>query len=174
MRYVPIEGYLYPYRINEEGTVESYGTGKWVPLSADMRGRKRAAVQLRRLDGTYARFGVAQLMAKAFMGGVPAGCGVFHKNGAKMDNALENLEIKPISAGGGAHRRRAVVKINRAGEIVEFYGTVTEAAKKNYMSRGAIGARCKNMVVDPYGADGHSFQYEDRLGAGRPRKEMRV
>lgn len=140
MRYAAIEGYRYPYRISEAGVVESCGSGKWVPLKPTMKGR-RVIVRLWDLDGRRTSRGVANLMGQAFLGGVPQNHGVFHKNGALLDNALENLEIRPISSGGGNKNSYPVVKIDRWGKVVEVYGSAREAARKNHISIGAIRER---------------------------------
>lgn len=171
MRYAAIEGYRYPYRISEAGVVESCGSGQWVPLTPTMRGRRRVVVRLWTLEGRSISRGVANLMGEAFLGGVPQNHGVFHKNGALWDNELENLEIRPISAGGGNKRSYPVIKIDRWGKVVEVYGSAREAARKNHISIGSMRERLWNHVADPFRLDGHDYQYEANwTGTGKRRK----
>ena len=79
MRYAAIEGYAHPYRISEAGVVESLRFGAWTPLTPTMNGHRHVVVHLRKNGGGQAKRSVAKLMADAFLGGVPAGYGVFHK-----------------------------------------------------------------------------------------------
>lgn len=171
MRYAAIEGYAHPYRISEAGVVESLRFGSWTPLTPTMNGYRHVVVKLRKNGGGQTKRSVAKLMADAFLGGVPAGHGVFHKNQAKWDNALENLVVRPLSFGGGDKSSKTVLKINRWGRVVEIYRNVAEAAQKNHISKSAIRERCLNMVADPFRLDGHNYQYESSwTGPGKRRK----
>lgn len=169
MRYAMIEGYKYPYRIGENGVVECGKTGQWIPLVPTISHSKRARVKLRLPDGKQKYFAVSHLMADAFMGGVPEGHGVFHKDPFKLDNELENLEILPLKHGGGAKSCKSVFKIDPLGNVVEIYRSAKEAAKKNHMSVSAMYERCQGKIKDPARLDGYTYQYED-LRQGKPRK----
>lgn len=169
MRYAMIEGYKVPYRIGENGVVESCRTGRWVPIAAHAQGHRSAVVRLQGMEKRVT-IPVTRLMANAFMGGVPEGCGVFHKNRAKLDNELENLEFRPLKSCGGVTSKKPVLKIDRHGNIVEIYRSAKEAAKKNHMSASAMYERCQGKIKNPFRLDGYRYRYEDQ--AGRPRKEF--
>lgn len=57
-------------------------------------------------------------------------------------------------------KKRRVQKLNRDGNVVETYGSVREAAKKNYMDKSAVYNRCAGKVKDTYGLDGFDYRYE--------------
>ena len=171
MRYAMIEGYKFPYRIGENGVVESCRTGRWVPLAVTVGGHRSARVRLWGLDGKRKFVSVAKLMADAFMGGVPEGYGVFHKNRAKLDNELENLELRPLKSCGGVTSNKPVLKIDRRGNVVEIYRSAKEAAKKNHMCFSAMYDRCQGKIKNPFRLDGYDYRYENRKG-GRPRKVL--
>lgn len=160
MRYALIEGYKHPYRISDEGVVESFGRGKWKALTPSLNGHRRATVSLLRMDGKKESAGVSRLMAAAFMGEVPKGYAVIHKNGAKLDNSLRNLEIVPQSKTSPGGPRKTVLKVDRWGVVVGVYRSSIEAAKKNYISVGAVRNRCHKRVADPYRLDGYNYLYE--------------
>ena len=107
MRYAMIEGYKFPYRIGENGVVESCRTGRWVPVAVSAQGHRSAVVRLQGMEKRVS-VSVARLMANAFMGGIPKGYGVFHKNRAKLDNELENLELRPLKCCGGVTSNKPV------------------------------------------------------------------
>lgn len=165
-----IEGYKFPYRISEAGIVESFRTGRWVPVAVNAQGHRSARVRLMGLDGKRITIAVAKLMANAFMGGVPNGYGVFHKNRAKLDNELENLELRPLKSCGGVTSNKPVLKIDRRGNVVEIYRSAKEAAKKNHMSASAMYERCGGKIKNPFRVDGYAYQYEEQMG--RPRKGL--
>ena len=167
-----IEGYKWPYRISEAGVVECGRTGAWVPLVPTISHSKRARVSLRLPDGKAKYFAVSHLMADAFMGGVPEGYGVFHKNPFKLDNELENLEILPLKHGGGDKSSKSVFKIDPLGNVVEIYRSAKEAAAKNHMSVSAMYERCQGKIKDPARLDGYTYQYEDRF-RGKPRSGLK-
>lgn len=169
MRYVMIEGYKFPYRIGENGVVEHFKYGRWVPMVPVMQGHRSAVVRLQGMEKRVS-VSIAKLMANAFMGGVPKGYGVFHKNRAKLDNELENLELRPLNSNRGDTSGKTVLKIDRQGEIVEIYRSAKEAAKKNHMSASAMYERCEGKIKNPFRVDGYAYQYEEQMG--RPRKGL--
>ena len=88
---------------------------------------------------------------------------IIHRNGAKMDCELVNLSFASKQVSGkisSANRRKAVMKVDQAGQVVAIYSSGREAAKKNYISQNAIWARCAGKVKDPYRLDGYDYRYE--------------
>ena len=157
-----IEGYKYPYRINEEGTVEKWTGSQWQRMSYLITGKSRACVSMRTRDNRRVYIPVVNLMADAFMGGKKPGECIIHKNGAKLDFELCNLQKVTFSQCGkfaGSNRRKAVAKMNRSGEVLQIYPSAREAAQQNHLSQTAVWHRCNNKLKDPYALDGTTYQY---------------
>lgn len=157
-----IEGYKWPYRINEDGEVQKNDGSGWVSLKPYLSGRRRPCVKMRTVNDGQADVPVTNLMADMFMGGRKPGECVIHKNGAKMDCSLSNLKKVTRQDCGrlsGTCRRKAVAKIAPDGEIVAIYCSVHEASRCNFISMTAVWNRCTNKVSDPFRLDGYNYQY---------------
>lgn len=163
MRYVSIPGYAKEYRISEEGVVQrKRPNGSWTNVAPSME-RSALYVKLRRDDGTRHSKSVRSLMRDAFFGGPRKGYCLTSANGMKYDCSLYNLRWKRIQearATCGRMKRKPVVKINRQGEVVEFYGSIVEAAKKNYVSTASVSRRCNQELDDPFGCFDFTFEFE--------------
>lgn len=151
-----IDGYRNPYRINDEGEVQRMTPkGEWVEIKAILS-HERAHVTLRTKDGGHRKVPVVRLMDDAFLGGRAKREGLFitHKNGAKMDCALANLElVTPGESGkrhGGISNRRAVVRYDTNGRT-KLYRSAADAAKENGLSKSGIWRRMSGEVLDPRG-----------------------
>lgn len=158
-----IEGYYYPYRINEDGVVQSCGSGTWRTIKPYMTQRRVYSVQLKCADGKYRCVALTRLMADAFMGGYHDGFSVVHKDRCATNPALSNLQF--IKRGTEAQwryyiKRKPVVKLDRNGEVVAFYRSAGEAAKANYISENSVRQRCLNNIKKPFSLDGYNYQYE--------------
>ena len=162
--WVDIPGYRWPYRINDEGTVEKQlPNGTWEKLNPYLSGRNRACVKMRTAENKKVDVPVVWLMADAFMQGRIPGTCIVHKNGSKLDCSLSNLQYMTRAQCGklsGPNRRRAVLKVDKSGEVVAIYRSVTEAANKNYLSKTAVWHRCIGKVKNPYDLDGYTYKYE--------------
>lgn len=163
--WVEIIGYKYRYQINDDGNIQKQlPSGEWIALKPSLNGG-RAVVYLARKDGSREKKAVVNLMADAFMGGRNLGTWIVHKNGDRLDNNLQNLEVISAKEGGkryaGNSKRKPVVKIDRQGEPIEFYKSATEAAKKNFVSKNFVVYRCLRKVQDEYySLDGYTFRYD--------------
>lgn len=161
-----IKGYRWLYRINEEACVQKQlDNGGWYTLKPYMgSGRSRAMVKMRTLANKPIEVQLVWLMADAFLGGRRPGYAIIHRNGQKLDCAVENLAFMPQSECGRLSRqsrRKAVMKIDQRGNVVAIYASGREAAKKNFISQNSIWARCNGMVKDPFRLDGHDYRYEE-------------
>lgn len=160
-----IDGYKWPYRINEDARIQKYSDDGWVDIRPSLyRGRSRAVVKMRLPDGTQKEVPVVWLMADAFMGGRRPGYAIVHKDGAKLNSCLWNLEFRSMSGAATMsckNRRRPVLKIDREGNIVEIYKSLREASEKEYVNKNSVMARCFNRVQNPYDLTGYTYQYED-------------
>ena len=106
---------------------------------------------------------VNKLMAEAFMGGVPDGMFVFHKNGDTMDNSLHNLQILPrktVYSKCRGHSRKPVLKVDKNGEILDVYSSIEEAARKNYMCAHQVTQHCNKKVKYPFRFQDYTFVYD--------------
>lgn len=163
--WVAIEGYKYPYRINEEARVQKYDKGKWIDLSTHIhKGSLRVMVWMRDKDNKPCYESLPGLMADAFMGGRRKGYNIIHKNGVKQDCYLNNLEfIKNEDSGkkfGGLARRMPVLKVDRNGEILAAYKSAKEAAEECFMSKLQIQRHCRGEIQNPFKFLDYTFVYD--------------
>lgn len=162
-----IEGYRYPYRINDQGEVQKLqGNGEWKTLKPYLY-TGTARVQLLRQDGTKERPSISSLVADHFMGGTPPGMCRVHRNGMKTDNAVENIIFLPRKKACCYARpgnSRSILKVDKRGRVVAVYRSEVEAAKANYISQQAVSRRCHGLLRNPYRLDGHNYIFEDKKG----------
>ena len=162
--YKEITGYRFTYRIEDTGTVQKLmPDGSWYTLKPCVAGRNRACVKMRTADNRKVDVPVVWLMADAFMQGRKPGYNIVHKDKSKFNCDVRNLKYATNSECGkmsSSNRRRPVVKIDRCGNVVAVYPSVTVAAKKNFLSKTAVWHRCINKLKDPYKLDGYNYQYE--------------
>lgn len=118
--------------------------------------------------GKANKISIARLVYRAFVGKVE-GYTIVHRNMVKTDNSPDNLiAIKSEECGryGGAWKGKRVAKIDRDGNILEWYKDITEAAEKNYYSSMAVSNRCAHKCkfnrVDEF-ENGFSFRWADDI-----------
>ena len=152
-----VEGYKVPYRVSDEGVVERWSerSQKWYVMRQRLRGG-RAIVTLRGADDRQKAVAVVRLMDDAFFGGYAKkhGLVILHKNGAKLDCAVENLlfctrqEMGKLT--GGIGRRKAVMRRDRWGGVT-VYPTIQAAAEQNGLNRTTLTRWLKSGQMDPRG-----------------------
>ena len=171
----PIPGYEGIYDISNLAGVRTWfrkgqmgrrvPTDRPVPLHP-MRCFKRnknvceLVVNLTDQDGNRKRYMVKHLMRDIWMEGVKPGLEVRCKDGDQTNCSLYNLCYT-------THKKICQSKEKRKGnrvpikkmdaktrEVIEFYPSIAEAAKKNYLSERAVALRIKNKVV----VDGFYFR----------------
>lgn len=162
MRWKMVPGYGDRYRVSDTGIVQHLSVrGQWREVKPYLN--YQARVHMFREDGTRTVAIVARLVAELWMGGIPEGYCVVHRNGSKFDNDVTNLKIVPkgeasrLSAGS---KRRAVEKVDKNGNVVAVYRSVTEAAKKNYLAQSAVSGRCLGTVKNPFKYDDYTYRFE--------------
>lgn len=164
-----IPGYDGKYQVDREGNVRRvFPSGKtrlMKPYHKKMSGSQRMVVKLTK-DGKSKEVILLQIMAKTFIGPVPAGCVPYHKNGCQSDNYIQNIEyisLKKLGKiTGPKARKQSVIKIDDCGEIVDVYSSAREAARKNYMSYQTIIDRCNGKCKSAFTPDGYAYAWEDK------------
>lgn len=149
-----IDGYKFPYRINELGEVQWFRWGRWIPLKVYLT--NRAEVRLRGADGRQKRVGVFRILDECFCGGYARknGLCVGPKNGVQTECTLRNMEYKTQSEIGkksmARTMRKTVVRYDRDGEAT-VYGSISEAARGNGITTSGLDRRLYGGVLDPRG-----------------------
>lgn len=167
-----LKGYYYRYRINEEGEVQRFWPGKqeWRTKKAYKSGSKywtgkRLCVKLTKTKHVYQEVAIVDLMADAFMGGRAAHPNqvLVHKNGSSHDCSLRNLKwVSRQEAGriSGGSRRKAVLKIDANGEVVHIYKSMSECARKEYITRATIYRMIKKRVTAERSCTGFAYAFD--------------
>jgi hypothetical protein len=174
-----IPGYDGAYQINLDGEIRSFRwrrerfSSRPKPMIQYMRQRgktsRRRYVKLTDRQGKAKEIAVIKIMAATWLDGEKPGMVLYHKNGDLSDNNKNNIGYisrKRLGEITGAQSgRKAVMKINQAGEVVEIYTSAREAGRKNHMSYQTVIDRCCGKVKKPFALDGHTYAYEERQAA---------
>jgi len=119
------------------------------------------------LNGIYKECKVHMLIALAFGLIKQHGEVYYFKNRNKTDCFLSNIAIISKSdlakITGAYSNKKAVVKIDPNGEIVEFYKSARECARCNYMSNQTISDRCNKKVKSKFAPDGYEYKWDSDL-----------
>lgn len=118
-------------------------------------------------------YSVARMVWQAFRGKIPKGMVVAHKASDKYDDALDNLYLTTMQESGRTYGManglcygreiRTVAKIDREGNILEVYKTMTLAAKANFTNRSSVADRCYKRMKNNWMDDGTTFVFEDEV-----------
>lgn len=165
-----IPGYGGKYQASRTGEIRHvYDSGHTRTLTPY---RKKGKSHGRRLfihltkDGQTKEITVSKIVAETFIGRTPPGLALYHKNGDVADNRVDNLgfisrlELGRMT-GAKSNKRKAVFKINSAGEEVEVYPSARAAAKDNHMSYQTVIDRCKGKTKNPFKWYDYTFRYEE-------------
>lgn len=93
--WLPVKGYEDLYEVSDLGRVRSLNyakTGEVRVLKPTLYNNGYLVIGLRK-DGKLKRFLVHRVVVTSFMGDIPKGMQVNHKNEDKTDNRLSNLEV---------------------------------------------------------------------------------
>ena len=163
-----IPEYSGKYQADREGNVRRlYSSGKSKLMTAYPKKstrNKRLVIKLT-MDGKSKEVTLLEIMARTFLGPSPKGYVPYHKNGIQSDNYINNIayisrkDLGKIT--GKNSRRKPVAKINKNGEIIEFYSSAREAARKNYMSYQTVIDRCNGKCKSAFAPDGYAYAWED-------------
>lgn len=163
--YYDIPGYNGKYQINYYGNLRrTLKNGRFKelhPYTKSSNGRR--AVKLNCKERV-----VMGLMRDTFLGKIPEGYVLYHKNGILTDDTLSNIGIATRAdlgklTGTQNDCRMQIVKISPDGEIVDCYRSAREAGRKNFMTYQTILDRINGKVKSLYAPDGYVYvRDEDR------------
>lgn len=169
-----IPGFFGRYQVSSEGRVRRIcpKSGKVALLHPYTRRRATRTnssalrVHLQLPNGRRVERPVMKLVSDVFLN-VPKGKHAVHRNGVRSDNSISNIVLMSAQECGkkyGARsKRRTVVKVNSAGEILECYASAREAARNNFVSYQTVMDRCNGKVKKEFALDGCSYRWDDRL-----------
>jgi hypothetical protein len=164
--YKPIPGYP-GYWINAKARIlteqQIYRKNTWVHELKPIVKKGYNVIRLT-VDGVRKEVKVARLMALAFYGPID-GISVAHKNRIKTDDLLHNLVLiskKELGVlTGGDSRRKIVIKKDNDGEVLAYYRSASEAAKKNFMNRQTVTDYCNKTLKRNHPApDGYYYSWD--------------
>ena len=146
----PIKDYEGLYKISSDGLVYSYprprtsGGYTYGKISKN----KHCQVVLSK-NGKIKSMLVHRLVWEAFVGDIPKGYDIHHKNHNPIDNRLENLEIIETSKHIKLHNRdriektmKPVVQYTLDGEFVAEYESTSEAGRQTGIPQTNISSCC--------------------------------
>jgi len=176
-----IPGYCGFYQLSDWGRVRSFfrwgghnsGKGRRAEKPRPVRIRQNqhgtALVSLRCPDGGgYRSESLPHLVAITWIGKVPPGMMAFCRNGNQADNSRWNIALRTraeqITATDGIYRngRRPVIKIDSTLNVVQAYGSATQAARENGLDKSTVLMRLnlkyKRTIFAP---DGFIYAWDD-------------
>lgn len=158
------------YLISREGDVRKrFKSGLVSDIKPQHKATDRGKPKVVRLtiNGKRKEFTVHRLMQLTWMDPAPPGMVIYHINGEKSDNHLENLAYitRQDLAKKTAHKANsaAVFKIDAQGNELEIYRSSREAARKNYMSYQSVTDRCNHKVKTEFEIADYSFRWASEL-----------
>lgn len=117
-----------------------------------------------RIDGRDREWTLLNVVAKTWLGDPPAGMVWHHANGMQSDCRVANIKpITPQELGrknGGRAKRRCVEKVDLAGNVMDVYGSLADAARAHGISSTAVLDRCAGRVKG-LAKHGYTFRYEE-------------
>ena len=158
------------YLISREGDIRKrFKSGLVTDIKPQHKATDRGKPKVVKLTikGKRKEFTVHRLMQMAWMEPAPPGMVVYHVNGEKSDNHLENLAYitRHDLAKKTAHKSNgvAVFKIDKEGNELEIYRSAREAARNNYISYQTVMDRCNHKVKSEFKLADYSFRWAAEL-----------
>lgn len=166
-----IPGYDGFYEVNTDGVVRTWRTNHKGVRATEPKTLKvqynngSTFVTLRGADGKEKTMYISRIMAIVFLGGIPDGMIAYHKDRNPYNTHLYNIGVakrSEVSKGlGGKYNRKPVLKVNKEGEILEVFRSVSEAAKKCFMNKSQVTKHLKNQVKNPFLFQDWTFVYDE-------------
>lgn len=171
-QYRTIPGYP-NYQINHCGSVRRIWRNSKPTVMVPVIKKGIYVIRLTDPNGHRKEERVHKLMQHTFLNSPKPGQVLYHKNGNRLDNWINNLGYMSREALGrktGGQSRKAVLKINTCYEVIEIYRSARQAARENFMSYQTIIDRCNGKVKKKVAPDGFIYRWED-VQSGRPRQK---
>lgn len=163
----PIKGFEGLYDLRSDGLLYSHprGTTKGGYTYGNICGKGYLGVVLY-LNGKRHPKRMNRLVWETFVGDIPKGYDVHHKNHIRTDNRLENLELIEDGEHSKMHyeenkenldnirikkRSMKVLQYTLDGEFIAEYPSTSEAAKINNINSGGISNCCNGIQKSAYG-----------------------
>ena len=151
MRCSRVHGY-YGYFVTDDGTVYSCSFGRFKKLkpTIDNHGYARCHLSKNRKQRSTL---VHRLIAEHFIG--PIGdLTVNHKNGNKLDNRVDNLEIMSMmeniehsfANGLCIYPRKPVKQMDYQGNTIAIYSSISMADRETGISKGNISKAVRGII----------------------------
>ena len=161
-----IPGFNGKYQINTEGSVRlifpSGITREVKPFKRNNKDKKFYVIL--RLNGKRHFKSMPYLMSRTFLGEPPKGFVAYNKNGCYRENHLNNIgyiDKKELCRRRGRISRKSVCKIDKNGEIVDYYSSAKEAGEANNYSPSMICYYCRGDTKSLFASDGYTYFYDE-------------
>lgn len=167
-----IPGFEGRYQVSTAGNVRKIEENlKVMPLKITHVRPKESSnfnrVTLRDRKGVAKHHRVAKLVFEAFLGDIPNGMYIIHKNGDLRDDSVNNLAAMPPRKvgqlnGGNSTKRKPVAKMNVKGEIVDVFPSARKAAAADGYCFSYICDIC-NGIAGPMAGNGYLYRWDDEI-----------
>ena len=172
-RWRDVPGYEGKYQASTWGEVRRKSGSGWKLLKGytkpKTKNKRRVSVWLSDGRGGKYERSVLGIVAATWCP-PPPGYVPVHRNGVYTENGVENIRFIPRSQLAEEYavtvKRRAVVKVDRDGNILALYRSAQAAADANYMSRSTMWNHLNGKVKKPYTTDGICYKYDDEMDYG--------
>lgn len=127
------------------------------------KGSRYLVVKLTK-DGKSKEIKVSKIVYETFVGPVPKGYSLVHKDASFTCNALNNLIILTKEElgerTGYQSKQKPVLKCTKDLVPIDVYRSAREAARKNFMSYQTIIDRCNGKVKSLLAPDGYVYIWD--------------
>ena len=160
-----IPGFDGKYQVNTEGGVARVlPSGKRRLLKASRRSKrdKKYYVYLY-LNRKRHQMSLLHIVSRTFLGPPPKGYIAYYKNGCYTESHLNNIGYvsrKDYNRKIAKKGKRSVCKIDKYGEIVGYYSSITEAAKENNYSNSGMSEIVNGYRKRIFASDGYAYCYD--------------
>lgn len=165
----PIPGYNGIYEIDTFGNIKKTRGNKAGKMKPTVK-KGHFTIRLQTPSGVRKEERVHKLVQFTFLGSTPKGKVLYHKNGDKQDNCVNNLGfIDRKNLGkmtGHKSKQKAVIKLDECGEVVQVYRSAREAGRDNFMSYQTIMDRCNGKVKSKFAPDGYQYIWDEDYNYG--------
>ena len=161
-----ISGFDGKYQVNTEGDIRLiFPSGKIRMLKPFKRNKRDPKYYvLLYKDGKRIYRSVLHVVSRTFLGDPPKSHVAYYKNGCYMDNYLNNISYIDkieLSKKCGRKNRKTVCKIDKNGEIVDYYASAKEAALANNYTISAICYYCRGERKRIFASDGYAYFHDE-------------